>query len=141
MKTRILVMGTALAALAGCESPTYDPISEDMFVSNPVTTAPLNNTAPPSPTYSAGVEAVEEDPYVQTVEGGADGLTERLPDTCRLENYQQYRGRSGADVAAAGLSAPYRVVALTDIVTQEYNPMRVNFYTDGSGQITQISCG
>ncbi|SDJ69419.1 I78 family peptidase inhibitor [Aliiruegeria lutimaris] len=140
MKTRILVMAISLAALAGCESSTNDPISEDMFMSDPVTATPLNESAT-SPTFGAGVEAIEEDPYDQTIEGGADGLTERLPDTCKLENYQQYRGLTATDVSAAGLSVPHRVVAITDIVTQEYNPMRVNFYTDGNGRITQISCG
>lgn len=144
MKTRILVMGLALAALAGCETQTTYPISEEMFISEPapISTAPLGGPAAQDPGgIDPALALVEEDPYDQTIESGASGLTERLPDTCKLENFQQYRGLTKPQIDASGLSVPYRVVGQTDIVTQEYNPMRVNFYTDASGVVVQISCG
>ena len=46
-----------------------------------------------------------------------------------------------AEIDAAGVSVSYRIVGPTDIVTQEYNPMRVNFYPGRDGRISQIACG
>lgn len=155
MRTKILSLSVALIVLAGCE-PTSEPISEEMFVSGPAaettTSAPLPATTLPESTtvtelgpdgqpIDPALALVEEDPYGVVEEGGADGLTERLPDTCKLENFQQYVGLTKAEVDAAGLSVPYRVVGPTDIVTQEYNPMRVNFSTDRNGRIGRVSCG
>ncbi len=150
MRTRILVMTVALAALAGCEPSGTDPISEDMFTTGPGT--PYETTSPtaPNPVTEVGPDGrpldpalamVEEDPYNRVVESPTSGLTERLPDTCKLEEYQQYRGLTQAEIDAAGLAVTYRIVGPTDIVTQEYNPMRVNFYTDRDGRVGRISCG
>ena len=150
MKTRFLVLA-AMAALAGCAAPTGDPIRETTFVTEPYPTSVLPAPPPVStPTPIVGPDGtvidpalamVEEDPYGETVEGGADGLTERLPDTCKLAQFQQFQGASEAEVNGAGIAAPFRVIGPTDIVTQEYNPMRVNFYTDESGRVSRIACG
>ncbi|RYH11019.1 hypothetical protein EU800_06780 [Tropicimonas sp. IMCC6043] len=103
---------------------------------------PLSGPSQPAPGgVDPALALVEEDPYDQTIEGGPSGLTERLPDTCKLENFQQYKGLTKPEIDAAGLAVPYRVVGQTDIVTQEYNPMRVNFYTDDAGRVVQVSCG
>ena len=151
MITRILVATAALAALAGCAGPATDPFSEQTFgydqgqgggFSAPaaISTTPIS-AATGAQGYDPAREMVEVDPYNRTIDNSASGLTERLPDTCHLERYQQYQGRTAVDVNAAGLSVPFRVVGPRDIVTQEYNPMRVNFYTGPDGLIAQISCG
>ena len=150
MTTRILVATAALAALAGCAGPAADPFSEQTFgydqtqagfnAPAAISTAPIS-AAPTGQGYDPAREMVEVDPYNRTVDNSASGLTERLPDTCHLERYQQYQGRTAVDVNAAGLSVPFRMVGPRDIVTQEYNPMRVNFYTGPDGLIAQISCG
>ncbi|MFV0335526.1 MAG: I78 family peptidase inhibitor [Tropicimonas sp.] len=153
MITRILGSMAVLAVLAGCQSPTGDPVSEEMFTYTPpapapgglgapapITSAPID-AGPPVQGYDPALEMVEAGPSEQVIGGGAGGLMERLPDTCKLELYQQYRGLSAAEVNAAGLTVPYRLVGPTDIVTQEYNPMRVNFHTDPEGRIARIACG
>jgi hypothetical protein len=72
---------------------------------------------------------------------GPGGLTERLPDTCQLDDYRQYVGREGVTAAPRVIDRPVRVIAPDAIVSQVYNPQRVNFYTDAEGRVTRISCG
>lgn len=69
------------------------------------------------------------------------GLVERLPNTCQLENYRQFVGQDGASAAVQVVDRPARVIAPDDIVSQVYDPRRVNLYVDGSGRVTRISCG
>jgi hypothetical protein len=69
------------------------------------------------------------------------GLVERLPNTCQLENYQQFVGQDGAGAAMQVVDRPARVIAPDDIVGQVYDPRRVNLYVDASGRVTRISCG
>lgn len=151
MTLRIAGAGILLLALAACQ-PAGQPITEEIFVSTPgVDTAPLSSTTVTEQPIDGGgntpdgidpaLALVEEDPYGQVIEGGADGLTERLPDTCKLESFAYLKGLTAGAVQAAGFTEPYRVIAPTDIVTQEYNPMRVNFYTNSAGKIERIACG
>ncbi|MDV7144729.1 I78 family peptidase inhibitor [Tropicimonas sp. TH_r6] len=150
MKARILLISALALALAGCTDTTSNPVSEEMFISEPTPT--VASTLPPAATTETvigpdgqaidpALALVEEDPFSQTIEGGADGLTERLPDTCKLELYQGYTGQTQAEIDAAGLGVSYRIVPKGSIVTQEYQPLRVNFYLDGSGKVYQIACG
>ena len=152
MTLRIAGAGILLLALAACE-PAGPPITEEIFVNTPpgVDTAPLSSTTVTETPIDGGgntpqgidpaLAMVEEDPYGQVVEGGADGLTERLPDTCKLETYTYLKGLTAGAVQAAGFPEPFRIIGPSDIVTQEYNPMRVNFYTNKSGKIERIACG
>ncbi len=82
------------------------------------------------------------DPNAETViASGTDSVSQRLPDTCKLERYQYLQGQGENAVNDASLTIPHRVIAPSDIITQEYNPARVNFYLDGSGRIARITCG
>ncbi len=119
----------------GYSAPTSPPVVEPIQPSDPVAVAPLAEGE-----VDPALEMVEVDPYNE-VRQGAGGLTERLPDTCRLEQVQQYRGQSAAAVEGAGLAMPYRVIGPSDIVTQEYNPTRVNFFLNNGGMVDRISCG
>ncbi len=151
MTSRFLTTAAALLVmLAACDDINDPPITEEIFVNDPAQATPTAPTVvvPTEPTYGPdgqivdpALALVEEDPYTTIEEGGADGLTERLPDTCKLENYQMYRGQTVAAIEAAGLTVPYRIVGIRDIVTQEYNPMRVNFYVGNKGTIEQVACG
>jgi hypothetical protein len=152
MILRIAGAGLVLLALAACE-PAGPPITEEIFVTNPagVNTAPLSSAIVTETPIDGGgntpggidpaLAMVEEDPYGQVIESSASGLTERLPDTCKLETYSYLKGLTAGAVQAAGFTEPYRVIGPSDIVTQEYNPGRVNFYTDNSGKIERIACG
>lgn len=134
-------------ALAGCvqqgpaitelrlpaATPAASPPAEPPAAPREPLLAEPGSPPPELPAAAEGVEVVQ----------GESGLLERLPDTCRLDDY---RGFLGQPAAAVSVSArPYRVIGPGDIVTQEYDPMRVNFFHDGSegttGLVTRISCG
>ncbi|MEL6519496.1 MAG: I78 family peptidase inhibitor [Pseudomonadota bacterium] len=69
------------------------------------------------------------------------GLIEREPDTCGASGYQDLVGQNQSVVATLGLTRPSRIFGQNDIVTQEYDPARINFEVSPSGQIRRISCG
>ncbi len=73
--------------------------------------------------------------------GSGEGLIEREPDLCNAANYQQFVGLPGTIVPSLGITRVYRVVEFGGIVTQEYNPARINFWLDPAGTITRIGCG
>jgi len=54
-----------------------------------------------------------------------------------------YNATLGSNIAAITLPADlnHRIIGPNDIVTQDYVPERINFYTDEEGTITRISCG
>ncbi|PRY24175.1 peptidase inhibitor I78 family protein [Aliiruegeria haliotis] len=143
----------ALVALAGCADPSSQPVTEEMFGTDPTVTgtlpaagtttvAPLDGTGQTTdPAAAAAAATAGGDPFATVQTSDASGLTERLPDTCKLAEFQQFNNQNAATVEAAGIAAPYRVIAPNTIVTQEYNPMRVNFYLGGNGRVNRISCG
>ena len=69
------------------------------------------------------------------------GPVERLPNTCRLEEFERFRGLPAIEVPDEGLGRPARVIGPEDIVSQEFDPARVNFYTDSTGVVARIGCG
>jgi hypothetical protein len=74
--------------------------------------------------------------------GGAEsGPVERTPDTCGLAAYEVWLGQPGAGIDPAAFDVPVRVIGPNDIVTQDYDPQRVNFHTDGQGRVVRVSCG
>lgn len=74
--------------------------------------------------------------------GGPDHtLVEREPDLCHAADYQQYLGQPGTIVPSLMITRTYRVVEFGGIVTQEYDPGRLNFRLAPEGQITRIDCG
>jgi len=73
------------------------------------------------------------------VPGGV--LQGREPDSCGVVRYMQLQGQPGEAVQRAGISRPLRVIPLGGMVTQDFNPERINFYLDANGLIGRISCG
>lgn len=155
-------VAVSLAMVMGCApQPPFeevtDPFASPLPASPAVETAPITSNAPPGPTSPvdprggpviAPVETptatdappteAASDTVTEVTEGG---LVERLPNTCKLETYQQYVGQLGSMAQAEVLDRPTRVIAPGDIVTQEYNPQRVNFYTNEGGVVQRITCG
>lgn len=68
------------------------------------------------------------------------GLEERLPDTCKLTNYDGFVGQPLAAVTLP-TGAETRIVRPGTILTQEYVASRVNFHVDQAGIITKVICG
>ncbi|WP_252945720.1 I78 family peptidase inhibitor [Oceanicola sp. 502str15] len=70
------------------------------------------------------------------------GLVEREPDICGASAYRGAAlGQPASVIPTLGVNRETRVIPLGGIVTQEYNPYRMNFYLDGAGLITRLSCG
>ncbi len=68
------------------------------------------------------------------------GLEEKLPDTCKLDNYRAFVGQPlAASAIPTGINS--RIVKPGTILTQEYDAARVNFYVDEAGTITRVICG
>lgn len=113
--TAILSIAAAAALLAGC-MPAPQPAP-----------APLATTAaaplPPVPTE------------------GIAGLEERQPDLCGAKDYVPYLSQPGSVIATLGIAKEYRVVEYRGIEPQEYNPNRIVFRLDASGNIYNIDCG
>lgn len=149
-----------LAALAACApQPPFeevtDPFANPLPPAPAVETGPITSNAAPGPSAPVAPGPIApapvrtEGPIGDPTEGASDtvtilndgGLVERLPNTCRLEDYQQFQGQPGSAALSGVIDRPVRVIAPADIVTQEYNPQRVNFYTNGSGVVQRIICG
>lgn len=117
MKTTFLPFAALTAFLAGCApapAPMVQPVPP---VAAPV--APL----PPVPTE------------------GIAGLEERQPDLCKAKDYVSYLGQPGSVIPTLAIAREYRVVEYRGIEPQEYNPQRIVFRLDGSGNIYNIDCG
>lgn len=68
------------------------------------------------------------------------GLEEKLPDTCKLDNYQTFVGQPlAANVIPDTVKS--RIVQPGTILTQEYVADRVNFYVDETGTVIRVICG
>ena len=111
----------ALGLLASCGPPSGDPIVEI------VTDDPTQQ-----------VELASDGTITAITEGG---LVEREPDTCQLANYAELIGQSQTDASFFAFDRPFRFVGPDDIVTQEYDPRRVNLYVNGNGVVVRTNCG
>ncbi|WP_244868119.1 I78 family peptidase inhibitor [Vannielia litorea] len=70
------------------------------------------------------------------------GLVEREPDICGASAYRERAiGQPASVIPTLGVTRQTRVVPHGGIVTQEYNPYRMNFYLDPNGMISRITCG
>lgn len=70
----------------------------------------------------------------------SSGLEERLPDTCKLADFQGFVGQPISSVVLP-VEANTRVVEPGEILSQIYVADRVNFYVDEEGVITRVICG
>jgi len=52
-----------------------------------------------------------------------------------------YKARVGQDLREPVSFAIHRVLAPNSVVTMDFNPMRLNVYTDDEGLITDARCG
>lgn len=122
-----------LIVLAGCAPQAPVEVVTDPVLprAEPISTTALEDGSAVNLTTAPDTVLVEN----------SGGLVERLPNTCKLENYQQYEGQNASVLASAPLDRAYRVVGPDTIVSQEYDPSRLNFNTNSVGVIRSISCG
>lgn len=89
--------------------------------------------APPVPVALPPVEVMPA--------AGISGLEERQPDLCGAKNYTGYLSQPGSIIPTLGIAGNYRVVEFRGIEPQDYNPGRIVFRLDASGNIYNIDCG
>lgn len=87
---------------------------------------PADTSLPAQPNQTPGVES---------------GLLERTPDTCGLAPHEGLVGQPLTAFDPATRDKPVRVIRPGQIVTNEYNPQRMNIDVDGKGQIKTVRCG
>ena len=80
-------------------------------------------------------------PIPMTPVAGVSGLESREPDACHAKNYVSALGQPGAVIPGLGITREYRVVEYRGIEPQEYDPLRIVFRLDASGNIYNIDCG
>ncbi|WBU64549.1 hypothetical protein PAE61_03630 [Paracoccus aerodenitrificans] len=113
IKPRFLAPLAAALALAGCVVAPRAPVEE----------AVVNPPVAPLPTASD------------------DGLQERKPDLCKASTYSGQIGQPGSVIAGLGIERDYRIVEYRGIEPQEYDPNRIVFRLDASGNISGVDCG
>ncbi len=69
------------------------------------------------------------------------GPESREPDLCKARTYISALGQPGAIIPTLGITKTYRVVEYRGIEPQEYDPNRIVFRLDASGNIYNIDCG
>lgn len=94
----------------------------------------------PAP-YQAPVPAAAPAPVAPPPVNGISGLEEREPDLCGARDYSQYVSQPASVIPTIGLTKEYRVIEYRGIVPQDYDPNRIVFSLDSSGNINNISCG
>lgn len=98
--------------------------------------APARNLPPPEPVIDPVPVVAAPAPVA-----GFGGLEERKPDACHAKNYSSSVGQPGSVIPTLGVTRDYRVVEYRGIEPQEYDPLRIVFRLDQSGNIYQIDCG
>lgn len=94
----------------------------------------------PAPAPAPMPEIVPVAPPVTPVAGVA-GLETREPDLCGAKNYAGYLSQPGSVIPTLGISKDYRVVEYRGIEPQDYDPQRIVFRLDASGNIYNVDCG
>ncbi|MDP2738634.1 MAG: hypothetical protein Q8O82_08010 [Pseudorhodobacter sp.] len=117
--TRKLIFGVAMV-LAGCV-PVQQAAAPDL-ASEAIVGAPID-----------GVELA--------VTPTAPGLEAREPDLCHAIDYVPYLSQPGTVIETLGIVRAYRVVPYRGIEEQVYDPARIIFRLDPSGNIFNIDCG
>lgn len=109
---KALIVLMALAPLAGCVAPQQQfPVPE-----------------------------VEPMAVLDPVDG-MSGLQSREPDSCNAGNYSSALGQHGSIIPSLGVQRDYRIAEYRGIEPQEYDPGRLVFRLDQTGNIREIDCG
>ncbi|PRY91419.1 I78 family peptidase inhibitor [Donghicola tyrosinivorans] len=61
-------------------------------------------------------------------------------DSCHSEEYRHLLGTPVSEFDATKVSGPVRVLGMNDIMTEDYQPLRLNIFYDGNGTIINMYC-
>lgn len=75
------------------------------------------------------------------VSGNADTDPLQNKDTCSAAPLQHLIGGPAKVVTSLNLRNPLRVIAPDQMVTEDYQPDRINVETDAKGKVLRITCG
>lgn len=101
----------------------------------------LAGCMPPPPQTPAYEQPISQMPVEPQPIAGVSGLEERKPDLCGAEDFAQYVSQPASVIPTIGLSKEYRVVEYRGIGSQDYDPNRIVFQLDATGNIASIGCG
>lgn len=105
------------------------PLLMSLAVAGCMRGAPMNDM----PVQPPGIEPL---PTAQH-----SGLAERKPDLCKASTYASFVGQPGSVVPTLGITRNYRIVEYRGIEPQEYDPNRIVFRLDSTGNISGVDCG
>ena len=66
---------------------------------------------------------------------------DRSGEACDPAAFASFVGRERSVLLATTFTAPIRVIDPGEVVTQEFDPERVNFVIDGAGTVARVYCG
>ncbi len=72
-------------------------------------------------------------------QGGGRDLA--LADTCDVHTYAGLIDAIAQELGPESLPAMYRIIGPYDAVTRDFQPDRLNLYTDAAGVVQRITCG
>jgi hypothetical protein len=73
--------------------------------------------------------------------GGGGGRDAGESSACEAERWQHLIGMEEADVRAERLPESVRVIEWGGMVTQDYQPGRLNVHLDQNGRVYRVLCG
>lgn len=77
-----------------------------------------------------------------TTQGPSDDtITEPDPQACAADAYQGLVGQQIGEVHTDSLPRPLRVYAVTDMITMDHRPDRMNIVVSVEGDVVEVSCG
>jgi hypothetical protein len=112
MMRSLLISLAAFGALAACGQTTTPATTE-----TPAAEAPAAPVAAPTNAAEATAQ-----------------------DTCGAAAFQHLVGTPASGIDQATLPAGARVITPTTMVTQDFNPTRLNVITDSNGNVSSLSC-
>lgn len=84
---------------------------------------------------------VPETPTAEApVAAPANAAEATAQDTCGAVAFRHLVGTPAAGIDEASLPAGTRIVTPTTMVTQDFNPARLNVVTDANGNVASLSC-
>lgn len=70
-----------------------------------------------------------------------DMIIDPDPQPCAADTYQGLVGQKIGEVHTDSLPRPLRVYSVTDMITMDHRPDRMNIVVSVDGEVVEVSCG
>ncbi len=92
-------------------------------------------------TVPANMPSERAEPDVVDRTGEVQGPEFDDEPQCAAEAYQVLVGQRIGEVYTESLPVPHRIYSVTDMVTMDYRPERLNIVTSPEGEVVEVKCG